>query len=85
MIRVRQNDEERLLSYEQFIREIQEGEVGADTLVLSDVLTSGVWKPAGELQFFRSWAPRGSVPPRAPELPRAAMVGSDRAAIGRGR
>ncbi|MBM3287993.1 MAG: hypothetical protein FJY88_11685, partial [Candidatus Eisenbacteria bacterium] len=38
---------------------------GADTPVLSDVLTSGVWKPAGELQFFRSWSPTGTPQPSA--------------------
>jgi len=62
MIRVKQDGEERQLSYEQFIREIQEGRVTRETLVSSDVLTSGVWKPAGQLQFFRSWAPPGSLP-----------------------
>ncbi len=64
MIRVRQDGEERELSYGDFIREVQEGRITADMPVLSEVLTSGVWKPAGELQFFRSWAPRGTIPPR---------------------
>lgn len=65
MIRIRTDQgDERDLTYEQFIVEIQQGRVHADTPILSDVLTSGVWKPAVELQFFRSWAPKGSFPHR---------------------
>lgn len=64
MIRVRMDGGEQQLSYEQFIRAIQEGRITSETPVLSEVLTSGVWKPAGQLQFFRSWAPRAAAPER---------------------
>lgn len=74
MIRVRQDGQERELSYGDFIREVQEGTITAEMPVLSEVLTSGVWKPAGELQFFRSWAPPGTVLPR-PEEKREEPVG----------
>jgi hypothetical protein len=63
MIRVRLHGEEREISYEEFIRAIQEGEITAETEVYSEVLTSSLWKPAGQLQFFRVWAPKGSLPP----------------------
>ena len=62
MIRVRFEGEVRELSYEEFVRAIQDGSVRAETPVHSQVLTSGAWKKAGELQFFRSWAPKGSFP-----------------------
>ena len=58
MINIRQDGEERKLSYEEFIRAIQEGRVTAETAVQSNVLTSGQWKPAGQLRFFRAWAPK---------------------------
>jgi len=64
MIRIQENGGERELTFEEFVRETQAGRIAASTMVWSDVLTSGVWKSAGELQFFRSWAPVGSVPPR---------------------
>ncbi len=87
MIRVRQDGEERELSYGDFIREVQEGRITQETPVLSEVLTSGVWKEAGELQFFRSWAPRGTVTPRSdPGQPacEAGSVGGCEATAGSG-
>jgi hypothetical protein len=64
MIRVRQDGVEREITYDEFVREVRAGRITGSTMVLGDVLTSGVWKPAIELQFFRTWAPAGSVPPR---------------------
>jgi hypothetical protein len=57
MIRVRQDGVERDLSYEDFVTEVREGRISPSTPVQSEVLTLGVWKEAGELQFFRSWSP----------------------------
>jgi hypothetical protein len=62
MIRIRLDGVEKRISYEEFIRAIQEGEVTAETSIYSEVLTSGTWKPAGQLQLFRVWAPKGSLP-----------------------
>lgn len=84
MIRIRTDQGEELdLTYEQFIAAIQEGRVHAGTPVMSDVLTSGVWKPAVELQFFRSWAPKGTLPPRAEplEMEPSAAEGGDESPI----
>ncbi len=69
MIRVRQDGVERELTYEEFVHEVQAGRITGTTMVLGDVLTSGVWKPAIELQFFRSWAPEGTIPPRPAPQP----------------
>jgi hypothetical protein len=63
MIRIRRDGVEIALTYEEFIREVREGRITAETLVCSDVLTMGEWKPAGQLQFFRSWAPGANLPP----------------------
>lgn len=83
MILVRREGTEEKYSYEQFIRAIQEGRVRSDTMVWSDVLTSGVWKPAGELQFFRSWAPKepgASFTRSAPQAQRPAEPPTSRSA-----
>ena len=72
MIRIQRDGVEIALNYEEFIREVREGSITADTLVRSDVLTMGAWKPAGQLQFFRSWAPGASLPPdTGPDRPAA--------------
>lgn len=63
MIRIQLEGREQELSYEEFIRAIQEGRVSAETPVYSEVLTSRSWKAAGQLQLFRVWAPKGSLPP----------------------
>ncbi|MBD3162067.1 MAG: hypothetical protein GF346_07205 [Candidatus Eisenbacteria bacterium] len=77
MIRVRLEDEVREFSYEEFIRAIQEGRVQAETPVSSEILTSGDWKQAGQLQFFRSWAPPGSVPEESPEAEEKIEAGTE--------
>lgn len=66
MIRIQRDGVEIALTYDQFIREVQEGTITAETMVQSDVLTLGSWKPAGQLQFFRSWAPTANQPPDFP-------------------
>jgi hypothetical protein len=71
-IRVLQDGVERELTYDEFVREVRVGRIVGSTLVLGDVLTSGVWKPAIELQFFRSWAPAGSIPVSTPFAPATA-------------
>jgi hypothetical protein len=63
MIRIQRDGVEIALTYEEFIREVREGRITPETLVRSDVLTMGAWKPAGQLQFFRSWAPTANLPP----------------------
>jgi hypothetical protein len=55
---VRQDGEERKLSYEEFIRDIREGRIVAETIVRSEVLTSGEWKPAGQMRLFQAWVPK---------------------------
>ena len=66
MIRILRDGVEIPVTYEEFIRQIREGTITADTPVRSEVLTKGEWKPAGQLQFFRSWAPPGTLPPAVP-------------------
>lgn len=63
MIRIQRDGVEIALTYEEFIREVREGRITADTPVQSDVLTMGAWRTAGELQFFRSWSPTSNNPP----------------------
>jgi len=77
---VKQDGEEQKLSYEEFIRAIQEGRVTAETLVRSDVLTAGLWKPAGQVRLFQAWVPkerkaRTEDASRARELPIASPEG----------
>jgi hypothetical protein len=68
MIRIQRDGFEIALTYDEFIREVREGKITPETPVQSDVLTLGEWKQAGQLQFFRSWAPTANQPPDFPPL-----------------
>lgn len=75
MICIRQNGEERQISYEEFIKEIREGRVDPEAEIQSEALTSGAWKPAGKLRLFRAWAPKEMLPqePEEPDAPPEAV------------